>query len=540
MRIKSLIIFFIISFSSNAQLVVDTATYTVEDLVYSHLIGNGIWGVSNISYNQGSATLSPPNVGYFNGVNSNIGLSEGVIMATGNATIAIGPNDLGSASSTTTGAGIEDDLAILSQTMSLFDIASIEFEFMTLGDTLFINYVFASEEYPEYSGGSFNDVFGIFISGPGISGPYSNNAINLAKVPGTNSDISINTINNGSTNSGPCVNCSYYVNNGNGGAPQNGMPDVVQYDGFTVEIESSVKVVCGEVYKIKFAIADVMDATWDSGLFIKKGSLRSNEAIWSLGSPTVQNNTITVCEGETPPLILVTSSSYEGSAVTWWFDDDLTQFYQNGDTIPVPYFTGNYTLYGVPKLGSCFGDVVMVEIEGISSSSIETSLDQTFCPGDTVLLEISGAQSYLWSFHPSINGGLTDSVINVIPMATTNYHVQAFLGNCIFNRTINLLQDAGCAIGGGNLLMVNAFTPNGDGVNDTWIVPQITDLDNTVRIFSRWGDMLIQLDRYDNFNVVWDGKNSKGEGLPAGTYFYTIEMYTDAKTYSGWVQINRD
>lgn len=449
------------SANSNAQLVVDNVSYTVEDLVYTYWIGAGISGVNNVTYNQGSAAQLPPNVGYFNGVNSNIGLNEGGVLASGSVTAAIGPNDSIIASSIISGAGFDSDLAILSSGLQLYDIASIEFEFIPLGDTLFVNYVFASEEYPAFVGGNY-DVFGIFISGPGISGPFSNGAVNMAKIPGTNLDVGINTINNGTNNNGPCVNCTYYINNGTGGLPQSAMPEVVRFNGFTVEMETAIKVECGAVYKIKFAIADAVDEMFDSGLFIKKGSLRTNEAIWNLNAPTVQNTNISICEFAPSPSIIVTSNNYDGSIVTWWFDDDLTQFYQNGDTISAPYFAGNYSLYGVSKLGSCFGDVVL----------------------------------------------------------------------------INLVQDFSCLAS--NSSFINSFSPNRDGVNDTWVIPEITDLNNTVRIFNRWGDLLVQFDGYDNINVVWDGKNGKGKDLPVGTYFYTVELYTEIKTYSGWVQINRD
>ncbi len=67
---------------------------------------------------------------------------------------------------------------------------------------------------------------------------------------------------------------------------------------------------------------------------------------------------------------------------------------------------------------------------------------------------------------------------------------------------------------------VNVFTPNGDGVNDTYFIPNLPS-DNCVnefiaiRIYNRWGQLVFENDVSD---VVWDGK-----GYPAGVYYYVVE-----------------
>jgi hypothetical protein len=150
------------------------------------------------------------------------------------------------------------------------DVSVVEFDFIATGDSLDFQYVFGSEEYDEFVGSSFNDGFGFFISGPGIDGPYTNGALNIALIPGTNIPVAINNLNNGMSNLGPCTYCEYFNHNGDGSSePYYSDATVIQSDGFTTILHASIgNLVIGEVYHIKLAIADASDSAFDSYVFL--------------------------------------------------------------------------------------------------------------------------------------------------------------------------------------------------------------------------------------------------------------------------------
>ncbi|MBL7942172.1 MAG: T9SS type A sorting domain-containing protein [Flavobacteriales bacterium] len=262
---------------SIAQLQVDTSL-TPQQIVEDVFLSNGIF-VANVTYNGVAAADASSYVGTFSGTN-NSGLNSGIIMGSGFATGAIGPNNNGSTTNSEFVAydGTDADLmAIVSEEFgsgAINDWAIIEFDFIATGDSLSFDYVFGSEEYPEYTNTGFNDAFGFFVSGPGIVGSYSNNAVNIALVPGTNLPVTVNNLNNGYDGiSGPCENCEYYVHNGNGSeSPYNSDSTYIQCDGFSTVMTASIgQLVIGETYHIKLAICDVLDAAFDSYVFLDGG-----------------------------------------------------------------------------------------------------------------------------------------------------------------------------------------------------------------------------------------------------------------------------
>ncbi|MBC7776421.1 MAG: choice-of-anchor L domain-containing protein [Phycisphaerae bacterium] len=245
-----------------SEAVLEVSGGGAEDLVKEVFIGGNCFDVEGVTFSgQGSQ------IGEFTNGLTNVGFNSGVIMATGDINVAPGPNDSDGASG---GFGIgtpDGDLQNLTNG-ALFDMAAIEFDFTPTQSPLTFEYVFASEEYCEYVNTQFNDVFGFFISGPGISGTQ-----NLAVIPMTNTPITINTINH-------IANSGYYVHNtppsGNNCGnipPQNGpSAQELQYDGYTRKMVAVASVIPCSTYHIKLKIADVGDGVWDSAVFLKGGS----------------------------------------------------------------------------------------------------------------------------------------------------------------------------------------------------------------------------------------------------------------------------
>jgi hypothetical protein len=241
---------------ASAQLQVDT-TLTPQEAVEDIFLSNGIF-ISNVTYNGSAANTLNAGVGTFQSNGSGLGIESGLILSTGEAIGAEGDYNIGSAATSITN-GVQNDIDIAGLVAGpSYDGALLEFDFIATGDSMDFVYVFGSEEYEEFVGSAFNDVFGFFVSGPGINGTFWNSAVNIALIPGTNDPVAINSVNSQ-------LNAQYFVVNT--GQIQ------AQYDAYTTPLHACIGgLQIGEVYHIKLAIADVSDQILDSGVFLSGNS----------------------------------------------------------------------------------------------------------------------------------------------------------------------------------------------------------------------------------------------------------------------------
>lgn len=271
---------------------------------------------------------------------SNLSLGEGIILTTGLAQNAVGPN-YGSNKSRSHGVkNREADLSKLSRSpKNMRDRCVLEFDVTPVGDQITFNYVFASEEYPEYVGSKFNDVFGFFVSGPGLNGKFSRNATNIAVVKKAKKwPVAVNTINSGKqTYKAPKKKKDKKDKKDKKGKKKlkerigkvfrrtpnfkhlytdnsKRVTNSIQYDGFTTTLEAEVRVRPCQKYHFKLAIADLGDGSMDSGVFIEKNSFKSNTyyAETALVEPCD-----TVCAGKVSLNIL--EGKAQDYSISWLF-----------------------------------------------------------------------------------------------------------------------------------------------------------------------------------------------------------------------------
>jgi hypothetical protein len=248
------------------------------------LVGN-----DQISITSATLNCSGNALGFFNSTNTVIPIDSGIVLTNGLASQVPGISTINRSSSIRTSNIPDPDITSIGATSQL-DLCALEFSFIPKGDSIFFDYVFASEEYPNFNCSQINDIFGLFLSGPGIIGKK-----NIATVPGTNIPISINSINSGVVSQ---QNSLTTCNNMGPGSPftqyyiSNSMGIHLAYNGLTTLLTAKHAVQPFQTYTLKLAIVDAFDAFFDSGIFFKSGSFISNpllSAIAKSSGDTITN-----------------------------------------------------------------------------------------------------------------------------------------------------------------------------------------------------------------------------------------------------------
>nr|WP_319401544.1 Calx-beta domain-containing protein [uncultured Carboxylicivirga sp.] len=235
----------------------------------------------------------------------------------------------------------------------------------------------------------------------------------------------------------------------------------------------------------------------------------------------------------------------DNSSIKYTPDDD----YFGNDTIV-------YHICDNAATQTCAFDTIFIEVYPINDAPIAQDDYMTVKEGEVAELDLTlndddiETPHLLWvriaDYTPDIKGTAV-----ILEDRKTLRFTAAY--NCGCNQEIvdYILEDGTGAISGGRVFISiekasdnipKVFSPNGDGIDDFFVVPGIgTDEydTNELYIFNRWGGQIYYMKNYDN---TWDGKSVDSamgsDELPEGTYFYVFKL-SDGRIYKGTVYLKR-
>ena len=453
MRLKARVsctLFVSLLFSTGyCQLTLTTCTTAanVNNLVTNILVQGGV-SISNITYTGSIASAANSQFGSFSNASTTyLGLTSGVVLSTGYVPhIAQHGDSTGIMSDAISTTAHDSDLALAAGGIALtetYDACILQFDFVPMGDTVSFTYVFGSEEEPCWVCSQYDDVFGFFLSGPGIAGPYSRGGVNIALIPGTTYPVSVNTVNDGSV--GTRVSTShcppyglgysaYYINN---------LPDPnIVCGGLTTVLTAKHSVIPCKTYHIKLAICDTHNGLYDSDVFLGANSFSVSSAASvqsAYSNSAFGNNAIKGCSNGlfvfTLPSAIATNDTVNyiisGTAVNGVDYNTIP----NSAIIPAGQDTAKVIIQ--PTTNGSSGTVIIgviytcdtiydtINIIPYVPMDLVTSGAAVICSGASDVISVSnsnGISPYIYNWSNSLGTGTS---YNVTPTATTTYVVTA-------------------------------------------------------------------------------------------------------------------
>ncbi|MBI1223921.1 MAG: T9SS type B sorting domain-containing protein [Bacteroidetes bacterium] len=437
------------------------------DIVQSVVTGQTTVTITNIDC--ANAALGTFQAGPY----SDLGLDKGILLTTGSASAASNPGSF--FSSNPTGTPGDADLDYLSSingnNSESNDACIVEMDVFASTDEITFEYIFGSEEYPEWVNTSFNDIFAFLVSGPGITGdPNIGNQDNVATLP-DGTFIQINSVND-------ALNWQYYRDNQEGQS--------VVYDGLTSDsigvkksLTARIATIPCNTYHLKFAIADRGDTAFDSGVFIsdiKGGSpnlgVNYNSGIQYLVEDCVNipdEVTISLNAPVTQPTtfdIVVSGTATQGTDYLLTIPGSIT--FNTGNevfTFPIQALSdglveGTETI--IIQLVRDFGcgatvlATLQIDLrDNLQVQIFEDALDTVLvCEGNGAQMNANGAADYFWQ-PPGIFSDPNISNPIATPTSSQWVMVTGTLGICsdvdsvylqLINPMVNILPDGDITI----------------------------------------------------------------------------------------------
>lgn len=462
------------SSAASAQLNITNAVpYNSANYLINNVFSDGTVTISNVqAYGQ------PEQYGFFSNGMAAVGIDSGIVLSTWelqsvtNSFSAPGWGTTPPGWTNTTGQnfgfswmGTSTNNNLLSVSSSVpsalganFSPASdvnsacaISFDFVPTQDTMKFKFVFASDEWNTFPCSQFNDVFGFFVAGPGITGTYNSppgfpNASNVAFVPGTSIPITISSITH-PTATGSCgqsYNSQYYVTGNTGGSSLNAHTTVI-------EIEFPVQM-C-QTYNFTMAIANAGDVGLQSAVYMEANSFGGSTPLTASIEPvynTIGGDSIlyegcggagltftrndTLLNADTIPLNIFGNATmgldYDSipdslyfaqgqDSVSFYFDVFYDNIVEGAETLYIAISDTNIQI----GCGGFEGDTMMLIIMDPDPITTDPIGDTVMCTEPSVNLFANvqsgiGPFTYLWNTSDTL-----DSINVNTPTSTTNYYV---------------------------------------------------------------------------------------------------------------------
>lgn len=311
---------------SNAQNITVDETLTATQLVQDILINNPCANISNVSVSTWDFG-NGKSFGRFTSGGSAFPFANGVLLTTGRASAAVGPNTSILSDGPTTWQGDADLEQALNIGSSSINATVLEFDFLPLSDKISFDYIFSSEQYllnGTQNQCNFTDGFVFLLKKANTSESY----VNLAVVPDTNIPVRVNTV-RGPGSICPPANPQFFD-------AFNGSNHPTNYNGQTKILTAKSTVQPGVLYHIKLVVADQGNNLYDSAIFLGGGSFKIGK---DLGSDRLIATTNPLCFGET----LVLDATESGTNSYKWFKDGVAIAGATNPTYTVST-SGNYAV----------------------------------------------------------------------------------------------------------------------------------------------------------------------------------------------------
>lgn len=490
--------------------------YTPEELVDRVLILGDCVNISNFSsVTYVDKRTSKKSYGFFiKPKGSSFPFEKGIVLTNGFAD-DIGNSKTPVLSSSLLGAVGDIDLEKALNRTPTVDATSFTFHFTPLTTNISFRYIMASEEYNNFYECLYADSFAFLLRPAGSSEAYTN----LAVIPNTALPVSTMGIHpkikKGSTAGDEgckSVNSKYFEGYNLGDT---------NYGGRTVVLTAKANVVPGQTYEIKLVIADHVDENFDSAVFLEAYSFDLGA---DLGTSKLVATGNAVCGGVFELDALIMAPMYK------WFKDGVEIVGETNQKYQANLGNGTYSVEAILSLDCIATDDIRLEFvqapravkpsDIVEYGTIENAIQPFDLSQQSAVVEdgqTNVTTTYYLSEADAEIGAIESSIHSFKGEKTIVYARVEVNGNescyVITSFEIQILE----------LIFPKFFTPNNDGLNDTWKIQGVYnqfDASSTILIFDRFGKLLSE------FGVLsdgWDGYYG-GELLPPSDYWYLVKL----------------